>query len=156
MTIPAAVAAGLLLLISLPALVPGCGPAAPEVDKAAAYSPESLAQELAFRYNALNPESKKSTRKATRKSRFDKSIADVARDEQIETKAGGEATKKRTGPPNIDDLLEDIGSKMDKIKGSSRAETSLKMIEALSKDNSLNEADKQLLSEKLKELGQSS
>ena len=46
------------LTLALPALVPGCGPAMPEVDKAAFYTPESLAAELAFRFRALSPDAK--------------------------------------------------------------------------------------------------
>ena len=45
---------------------------------------------------------------------------------------------------------------MSKVKGTSRAETCRQMAETIAKDSSLSEADKALLSEKLKELGEAS
>jgi hypothetical protein len=53
-------------------------------------------------------------------------------------------------------VLDDIGSKLDKIPGITRAETCRRMAEAVSKNNSLDDADKRLLAEKLKELGEAS
>ncbi len=147
-TIPAA----LILAVLLPVLGPGCGPAAPEVDQSAEYTPESLAQELAFRFRSLNPELKKSTRRPVRRSKSDKSVADLERSEKTSKKSqGAPVAKQRAGLPTVDDLLDDVGFKLDKIKVTPRAESYQKLIEAISKDNSLNEADKKLLSEKLKE-----
>ncbi len=54
-TIPAV----LVLAIALSVLGDGCSQGEPEVDKSAEYTPESLAQELAFRFSGLSPESKK-------------------------------------------------------------------------------------------------
>jgi hypothetical protein len=149
----AAVAAAVVLGLVLPALASGCGPGEPQVDKAALYTPESLAQELAFRYSALKPEAKKSTRKTSSGAKSAKRIADLERARTAEKKRGNtEATKKRTGPPTIDDVLEDVDSKINMIKGTSRAETYRQMIATISKDSSLTESDKQLLTEKLREL----
>ena len=135
----------------------GCGPAETKFDKGALYTPESLAEELAFRYRALKPESKKSTRHAGLAAKSAKRSADLDRARLAEKKGGNTAaTKKQTGPTTIDDVLDDIGSKLDKINGTVRAETCRRMTEALSKDGSLNDADKKLLSEKLKELGDAS
>ena len=64
-TIPMVVAASTVLMLVLPAIVPGCGPGSLDVDKAALYTPESLASELAFRFRSLNADAKTSTRKAT-------------------------------------------------------------------------------------------
>jgi len=142
-----------LVAFVLPVLGLGCGPGPIEVDKAAEYTPESIAQELAFRYRALNPEAKKSTRKIRPKSKSDKSVADLERDERAEKKnKNTEATKKRTGPPTIDDVMEDLDTKLNKIKGTSRSESCQKVIETISKDSSLTESDRQNLTEKLREL----
>ena len=53
-------------------------------------------------------------------------------------------------------MLDDIGSKLDKTQEQHAHETCRQMAEAISKDGSLNEADKKTLSEKLKELGEAS
>jgi hypothetical protein len=135
----------------------GCGPADSEVDKSAQYTSESLAEELAFRYRSLKPESKKSTRRAVSTAKSAKRAADLDRARLAEKKGGSApATKKQTGPPTIDDVMDDIGSKLDKIPGITRAETCRRMAEAVSKDNSLDDGDKRLLAEKLKELGEAS
>jgi hypothetical protein len=147
-------AAAVVLGLVQSASSPGCGPGQPEFDKAALYTPESLAQELVLRYGALNAEARKSTRKVIPGSKAAKRIAAVAQAAQAEKKGGNpEAAKKRTGPQTIDDVLEDIDAKIDKIPGTSRAGTCRQMIEVISKDGSLTEDDKTLLSEKLKELG---
>ena len=149
----ATVGAAVVLGLVLPALAPGCGSGELQVDKAALYTPESLAQELAFRFSALKPESKKSTRKAISTAKSAKRIADVERAAAAEKKGGNtEVPKKRTEPPTIDKVLDDIGSKLDLIKGMSRSEACQKAIATISKDSSLTESDKQLLTEKLREL----
>jgi hypothetical protein len=141
------VAAALVLCsLSLAIFVPGCGPGAPEVDKAAEYSAETIGQELAFRYRSLQPEAKKSTRNAVARTKR-KGIADLERDEKALAKAsGGAVTKKRTGPPTVDDVLDDIDDKLSRLKGTSRPDARKKVIEAIAKDNSLSEEDKQSLS----------
>ena len=73
--IRAAVAA--VLLLPVLGSAGGCGPAASEVDSAARYTPESLAQELAFRYRALTPEAKKAPSRNRAKSKTTKSIAQL-------------------------------------------------------------------------------
>jgi hypothetical protein len=150
---PRAVAIALGLLLS--SFSSGCGPAETAFDKAAQYTPDSLAEELAYRYRGLKPESKKSTRRAVSTAKSAKRAADLDRARLAEKKGGDTPTtkKKQTGPPTIDDVLDDISSKLDQITGASRAESCRRMAESLSKDNSLSDADKQLLSEKLKELG---
>jgi hypothetical protein len=143
--------AAVVLALLPPVLGLGCGPRALEVDKAAAYTPESLAQELAFRYRALTPEAKKASTRA--KSKSTKSIAQLENAEKLQIKAKDVATtKKRTGPPTLDSLLEEIDGKLKLINGTSRSEACQKAIETISKDTSLTESDKQLLTEKLREL----
>ena len=141
-------AAAAVLTVSLAFVVAGCGPAASEADQAAAYTPESVAQELAFRYRSLLPEAKKSGQKARPRSKPGKTTTELARDEKASTKAsGGVVTKKRSGPPTIDDVLEDIGVKLSRITGMSRSEACKKVIEAISRDSSLSESDKNALTE---------
>ena len=78
-------------------------------------------------------------------------MADLERDENASKKSQvGAVAKKRSGPPTVDDLLDDVAFKVDKIKATPRAESYQMLIEAISKDSSLNEADKKVLSEKLK------
>ena len=141
------IAVGLVVCsLSAAIFVPGCGTVAPEVDTAAEYSAETIAQELAFRYKALKPEAKKSTRAAQVRTKR-KGIADLERDEKALVKAaGGAVTKKRAGQPTVDDVLDDIDDKISRIKGTSRADARKKIIEAIGKENSLTEEDRQALS----------
>jgi len=151
--IPAVAVLSVVLTLLLPVLGLGCGPGVPESDKAAQYTPESLAQELAFRYHTLTPEARKAATRVRSKSKSAKSIAQLENAEKLQTKGKDVATtKKRTGPPTLDSLLEDIDGKFNLIKGTSRSEACQKAIETISKDSSLTESDKQLLTEKLREL----
>ena len=139
------VAASTLLMAVVPAALPGCGSDQLEVDKAALYTPESLASELAFRYQALNADAKTSTRKL---SRSDKAAAEKReRGTKSQTKGGGVKKKAPAGPTTIDDVLEDIDIKLDRIKGVSRPEACRKMTETISEDSSLTEGDKKSLTE---------
>ena len=127
----------------LPAIAPGCGPGSPDVDKAALYTPESLASELAFRFRALSSDAKASSRR----DNSGKTLAErVARTAKAEKKGAG-IKKKATGPTTIDDVLDDIDNKLDLIKGTSRSEACRKMIDSFSRDSSLTESDKKTLKE---------
>src|SRR5436305_2682964 len=98
--------AALVLGFVLPLVTPGCGPAAVDVDKAAQYTPESLAQELAFRYRALKPEARKSTRKIGTRPKSPDRTAALERARAAEKKGGdAPAAKKRSGPQTLDDVL---------------------------------------------------
>ena len=142
-----------ILELVLLASIAGCGSGELQVDKAALYTPAALAQELVFRYSALKPEGKKSKRKVT--AADVKRLAAVKRAAAAEKKEGTtEANTKKAGRPrNVDDLLDEIGTKIDLIKETSRAETCRQMADAISKEGSLTDSDKQLLTEKLRELG---
>ena len=65
-TVLLAVAAAVVL--ALPILGAGCGSEQVEVDKAATYTPDSLAQELILRYRALKPDAKTAKRGSVKKS----------------------------------------------------------------------------------------
>ena len=145
MSIAMLVAASALLMLVVPTIVSGCGPGDLEVDKAALYTPESLASELAIRFRALNPDAKTSRRKV--QSRSDKAAAERREHgNKAQTKGGG-VKKKAQGPTTIDDVLDDIDDKLDLIKGVSRAEACRKMTDAISQDDSLTESDKKSLTE---------
>jgi hypothetical protein len=139
------VATSTVLMLVVPAVVPGCSSGNLEVDKAVLYTPESLALELAFRYLALNAAAKKSTRKL---SRSDKAAAEkLERGTKSQTKGGGVKKKAPQGPRTIDDVLEDIDNKLDLIKGVSRPAACVKMMDTISKDSSLTDSDKKSLNE---------
>jgi hypothetical protein len=137
------VAISMAFTLVLPAIVPGCGPESPDVDKAALYTPESLASELAFRYQALNAEAKVSSRK----DRSGKGLAEQVERTTKTGKKGAGAKKKQTGPATIDDVLDDIDDKLNLIKGSSRSDACRKMVDTLSQDSSLTDGDKKTLTE---------
>jgi hypothetical protein len=125
-----------VVAFTLPILGAGCGSESVEVDKAANYTPETLAQELILRYRALKPDAKTPRRGPIKKA----SGAAVSR------KTAPPTTKKR-GSATIDDVLEDIGSKIALVKGSSPAATTQKMTETIASDSSLSDSDKKALSE---------
>ncbi len=137
------------LALFLPALAPGCGPAVVEYDKAARYTPESLAQELVIRFQALSPTAKISTRKpkvnpAAEKKRIER----VDRAALAEKKGGGgPGAKKRKGAPTLDDVIDDIGEKLDRLEGTSRPDACRKMIDTIADDQSLSASDKKTLTD---------
>ncbi len=142
-----ALATSLVLTLLSPILGTGCGPGAPDVDKAALYTPESLAREFAFRFVALNPDAKKARPTFKSKPMSAKSIAERESADQAKKKVVGATTKKRAGPPTIDDLLADIDNKLNLIKGTSRSDACRKMTETISQEGSLSASDKTTLTE---------
>jgi hypothetical protein len=139
------VAASTLLMVVVPAIVPGCGANDLGVDKAALYTPESLASELSIRFRALNPDAKTSKRKV--QSRSDKEAAERREHgNKAQTKGGG-VKKKARGPMTIDDVLDDIDGKLGLINGVSRAEACRKMSDTISQDRSLTPDEKKSLEE---------
>ena len=149
-TIPMVVAVSTVLALVLPAIVPGCGPGSLDVDKAALYTPESLASELAFRFRALSAGAKTSSRPA--KSRSGKSLAEQVERAAKADKKGAGVKKKATGPTTIDDVRDDVDNKLDLIKGISRSEACRKMIDSFSQDSSLTESDKKTLTDLVSQL----
>jgi hypothetical protein len=145
-------AASSMLALALSPLGPGCGPAVSDVDKAALYTPESLANELAFRFRGLSADAKVATVRFQPKSKdYQKLTERLARSEQAKNKVTGgppeKKKKKAAGPPTIDDLLADIDNKLNLLTGISRADACRKMIETISGDNALSESDKKRLTE---------
>jgi hypothetical protein len=130
------------VLVTLPVLGAGCGSGPDEFDKAANYTPEAVAQELMIRYRALRPDAKTSSRGPGRRM----SAAAIAARDKADHKSKTRTTKKR-GPTTIDDVLEDIDDKIALVKGTSRAETTKKVIETISSDSSLPDGEKKTLTE---------
>jgi hypothetical protein len=142
-----ALATSLVLTLLSPIAGTGCGPGAPDVDKAALYTPESLAQEFALRFGTLNPDAKKVKPSARSKPMSAKAVAARDAADQAKKKVVGATTKKRTGPPTIDDLLADIDNKLNLIKGTSRSDACRRMIDTISQDGSVTASDKKTLTE---------
>jgi hypothetical protein len=141
----AAVAAAVVLILSV---VHGCGPGEPEFDKAALYTPESLASELASRYRALPTSARKSTRGTKSSADAETVLAHQESGEKARKKGvTTEATKKRTIALTVDDLLDDIGNKLGLIKGVSRTDACRKMIDTFSSDRALSADDRKALTE---------
>jgi hypothetical protein len=135
--------------------MPGCSPGESGVDRSALYSPESLAAELSFRYRDLKPEARKFNRDVAPQAKAGDRERARQIDEKVEQKkgGGGEVPKKRTEPMDLDDVMEDINAKIDKVPGTPRPEVCIKMISALSKDDTLSEADRKLLTDRLEQMG---
>ena len=142
-----------LLIVAVPG---GCGPTATEVDLTAQYTPESLAQELAFRYRKLTPDAKKAQTRNRAKSKTTKSIAQLESSEKAQTKAKAAATEKKARTENLDDLLDEFETKLGLIKDVSQRDACRRVSEAISQDTSLTASEQKLLSEKIAEFGQTS
>ncbi len=138
------------VVLGLAFLASGCG-VRPEFDRAAAYTPESLAQEAVFRYRGLNPEARKSTRK-TRVSKAKTAAERESEETATRKNQGAPTTKKRSGAATLDDLLDDLSTKLDRIAGLSRADACKKLVEAVASDPTLGENDRKSFSARLQEL----
>ena len=132
--------AAMVLILAI--VGPGCGGDTPEYDKAATYTPESLAQELIIRYRALNPDSRTFSRRPKNK----KSEAGSTVRAELDKK-GAVRTPKKRASATIDDVLDDIDSKIALVKGTSPAETTKKMSETIASDGSLSDSEKKTLAE---------
>jgi hypothetical protein len=148
--IAVALAMGVSVACSLTmlAIVPGCGGADLDVDRAALYTPESLAGEFAFRFKALNSETKATASKI--KPRIGKTNIRLPISEEAAKKGKrvGTPKKKETkGPPTLEELVEEVDSKIDLIRDFSRSESCGKMTEAISKDQTLDDNERKTLTE---------
>jgi hypothetical protein len=65
----------------------------------------------------------------------------------VSKKSAEKKTAKKAVSTTIDDVIEDIESKISLIKGSSKVETTKKMIETISADRTLKDADRTTLTE---------
>jgi hypothetical protein len=115
----------------------GCNGGEPQFDPATKYSPASLAQEFAFRYQSL-----------------DRSKPAVDQPDGVKTGSGelkktaGAATKAAR-PNTLDALLDDVVTKAATIPNLSPADARKKVAEEIAKDPAIAEADKKLVADKL-------
>jgi predicted RNase H-like nuclease len=156
--IAGAVAASMVVVLVVAAVSQGCGPAPVEVDPATRYTPESLAQELIFRFQALNPSAKTSRRAIRVNPSAEKARAErLERAVQAEKKGGGgPGEKKRKGAPTIDDVIDDVDHKLNLLTGTSRSDACRKMIDAISGESSLTADEKKNLSDLVGRLAEGS
>jgi len=140
--------APVLVNLCVLAFVPGCGGTDLDVDKAALYTPESLATEFAFGFKALSSETKATAGKI--KSRVDKNRPKTPLSENALKKGkrvGTPKKKESKGPPTLEELVEDVDTKIDVIKGVSRSETCRKMTETIANDQTLDDSERKTLTE---------
>jgi hypothetical protein len=133
-------------LVTLPAILaavvglaaPGCGPEAPIHDPATRYTPESLAQELVFRFNALKPGAKALSKGGP-----------VKKDKEAEARAQTKSKEptKQAADPTLDGLLAEIDAKARLVSGTTRPETLKKVSSLVAAHPSVTGADKRLLAE---------
>ncbi|MDR3632981.1 MAG: hypothetical protein P4L84_04040 [Isosphaeraceae bacterium] len=133
----------ILVLVAL--ALAGCGESS-QFDPATQYTAESLAQELSFRYRTLKPAARAASAKP----------APLRKDRDAEVKSLAEEATKKAPAATLDELLAEIADKATLIPGKSRPEVCKAMIDSLAQDKELNDSDKQLLSDKLQQLGQGS
>jgi hypothetical protein len=128
----------------------GCG-SKDEFDQAAQYSPETLAQELAFRYRALSPSARVVKKKRDVPNRKQGDVM-KSRDEQSQVKSQTKAATKKAPAASADDLLDEIDAKASRVAGRTRAQVFETMAEAIGKESSLEAADRETLAGKLREM----
>jgi hypothetical protein len=133
----------LLVTGTIPALWAGCGSDSPAFDPSAQYTPESLAQELAFRFRALPGEAKKVSSRRGRRQAAPLKERDLAK--------SGEAQKKAL-PQTADALLDDIARKIRAVPGVSPSDACKKVAEAVRQDGSLSSKDRDDLARQLDEM----
>ena len=144
-----AIVMGVAPLINLTALalVAGCG-ANLDIDNAALYTPESLAAEFAFSYKALGSETKATA--STIKARTSKNRGKLPLSENALKKGKRVESLRKTEPKaplTLEELVQDVDTKIGLIKGISRSETCRKMTEAISKDQTLDDNERKSLTE---------
>jgi hypothetical protein len=155
LAIAAVMSLSTLLNLSVMAMVSGCGGANLDVDKAALYTPESLATEFAIGFKALSADTKATASKI--KARTSKNRPAPVFSENALKKGKRVATtrKKETkGPPTLDELVEDVDGKIGLIRDFSRSESCRKMTEAISKDQTLDDNERKTLTELVAKLAE--
>lgn len=126
----------------------GC---APKVDVApeAKYTPESLADELAFRFKDLGADAKKLKSRTAIKP----AAKGVTKEKPEEQKKAGEASKTQPAPASTaDQILDETSEKIQELPGVTPAEACARMAAAIRKSTLLNEADKESLAKKLEQM----
>jgi hypothetical protein len=148
LAVAAVMSLSMLSSLSVMAIVSGCGGANLDVDKAALYTPESLAAEFAIGYKALSADTKATAVKIKARTKKDRAKPVFSENALKKGKRVATTRKKETkGPPTLDELVEDVDSKIDLIRDFSRSESCGKMTEAISKDQTLDDNERKTLTE---------
>ncbi len=124
----------------------GCAPKA-EFAAEAKYTPESLADELAFRLKEAGADAKALKKRGVLKA--DKSPAK----ETVEEQKKGEANKKQAAPASTaDQILDETAEKIKELPGIAPAEACTRMAAALRKSTLLPDADREAVAKKLEQM----
>lgn len=135
------------LAVTLVALAISCA-GEPEFNRETRYTPQTVAQELVFRFKALPVAGKTSTK--VRKAR--KSAPAPNAEEKGAVKSQAKAAPKKQLARTVDDLLDDVEAKVGLITGMPRTEALKKVIEAVSVDRTLDPDDRKMLTTRLDEM----
>jgi hypothetical protein len=139
--------AAIWLLVA--SLAPGCGPGKPEFSPETRQTPESLAQEFAFRYQGLPAQA--SGKAKARAAAVEKAKAKFAQNDADEKGKGARnaATKKASLPVTLDALIDSLEARLDQVPGMSRREAAGKVLERLKVSPAIDEADRTVVVERL-------
>jgi hypothetical protein len=127
----------------------GCGGGAPEFAPETKYTPESIAQELIFRYRALGEGDQKITAAAGR-GKASKAPSKERNAEKVQAKSG-EATKAAP-VRTADSLLDEIAGKVRSLPTSPAADAFKKVADAVRADTTMTPAVRDGLTGRLDEL----
>jgi len=134
-------------LLAFAWLVPGCG-SEPTFDAGVDYTPASLAEELVFRAKNLAP----SARKAEKKRNAPKTKTSPGYVPPPETKGQSKTQTKKAEIQTLDDVLDDVEDKARRIHSMPTPEVFKQMADAVSKDSTLDAADRDAIVAKLNEM----
>jgi hypothetical protein len=126
---------GAIVVLGLAVGSGGCGPSTPQHDKSADYTPQALADELAFRLSGLSdgkPQGPEATKSDV------SGIEDQARSSTV-----AEATKKAPEAQTVDDVVNDIAAKARTIQETPFGDVCRQVADLLRKNASVPEARKQ-------------
>ena len=116
-----------VMMVGVVVAVLGCGDDTPRFDAATQYSPESLAQELSFRYASLDSKSRQMTPVYTNKKTGDATRREMTKD----------ATTKNAPEENLDSLVADIRRKADTIPNLPPGSARNSVADAVDRDSSI-------------------
>jgi len=134
------------LAFTLAPWLPGCGPGTPEFAKEAENTPESLAQEFAFRYKSLPAQS---TARAQKKAALLAKAKAALPEVDAGKKSSRDDATKAAPVATLDDLVDEFEGKLGKVPGVPRAEATKKFLDALGKDAALKADDLQAVTGRL-------
>lgn len=143
-------ASGLAAALVLTAawLAPGCG-SEPAFDASVEYTPESLAEELAFRVNTLSPSARTAEKKRGAPAKTKAAPGFVP---EPASKGESKVQTKKGESQTLDDVLDDIEIKARRIRSLPAAEVFKRMADAIAEDSSVEAKDREAIVAKLDEM----